>query len=141
MKRYVIILGIAAVLIAITPLIQQIKTVSAGNESEIVKCITQYGWETDGVLIDSAVFKIPNPLSDVYDKYNEIQIKQGFDLSRFRGKTVKRYTYKILNHVNLGKGEVLCNILVYNDKMIAADIMTTAIDGFMHGINETKYIK
>jgi hypothetical protein len=141
MKRSVIFFSLAALLIALSPLVYQAKNLSAKNEKEIIRCITQYGWETDGVLRDTAKYKIPDPLSDVFEEYNKIQIRSGFDLNEYRGKTVTRYTYKILNHKNSGKNEVFCNILVYEGKMIAADIMTTAINGFMHGITETKYIQ
>lgn len=141
MKRYIFILGFVALLIAFSPFIKQIKSVSAKNEKEIIKCITQYGWKTDGILIDSAIYKLPNPLSKVYEEYNNIQLQSGFDISRYCDKTITRYTYRILNHKNSNDGIVYCNILVYNDKMIAADIMTTAIGGFMHGINNTVHIE
>ena len=32
---------------------------------------------------------------DVYEEYNALQRKQGFDLRKYRAHTVKRYTYEL----------------------------------------------
>ncbi len=101
------------------------------DEKERFSLLSAYGWQ---VAEDYEVktVKIPEVWSEVYKNYNELQKKQGYDLSLFKGQTVTQYTYKILNHP---KGEeVFAHILVYDGVIIGGDIMSTAIDGFMEGL-------
>ena len=48
------------------------------------------------------------------------------------------YTYKILNHKS-GSG-VFANIIIYEEKIIGADIMSRDIGGFMHEINRKEFL-
>ena len=70
-------------------------------------------------------FTIPAEFTPVYEKYNELLKTGGYDLSPYRGKTCKRYSYFIPS-VN-----AVANILVYNGEVIGGDISETAIDGNM----------
>ena len=76
----------------------------------------------------SAEVSLPKALDAVLLGYNEIQKQQGFDLSRYTGKTVTRYTYRLANE---GNTPVYANIIVYRHKIIAADITAPGADGFV----------
>ncbi|MBR0336803.1 MAG: DUF4830 domain-containing protein, partial [Ruminococcus sp.] len=39
--------------------------------------------------------KIPREFDGVYGDYNALQEKNGFDLGKYKGKTVRRYTYSL----------------------------------------------
>ncbi len=113
----------------------------AETERERQKLISHYGWEVSAGPVSVAEVTLPDTPDMVYEEYNKIQKKAGFDLTPYYGKTAVRYTYKVYNHKESENQEVYANILVYGGKMIGGDIMSTSIDGFMHAINERKYQK
>ncbi len=105
---------------------------AAGTNDQRVVFLKQFGWEVDHQTVEVEEVRIPEVFDDVYKNYNEIQKKQGFDLTKYAGKRVKRYTYTIMNYPNGIKG-VRANLLVYKNKVIGGDICSVALDGFMHG--------
>ena len=96
-----------------------------------VRCLESFGWEVDETSETLENVFIPEKLDDVYKRYNKIQKLSGFDLEKYTGKAVKRYTFRALNFPNSVKEEVFVNILVFNGKLIGGDCMTVALDGFM----------
>ncbi len=102
------------------------------NNEQRVEYLKSFGWEVDNEPIEEETITIPRNLSDVYGAYNEIQKTQGFDLAEFGGMEAVRYTYKILNYPN--EENVVADIIVFRNEVIAADVQSTALDGFMHGL-------
>lgn len=99
------------------------------------------GWEVLPSPAEISHFKIPDEFDTVYETYNAVQKKSGFDLEEFRGKPVTRYTYQLQNHEMSGNMRVFLGIIVYESRIIAADIYSTDMEGFLHGISETSKIK
>ena len=66
-------------------------------------------------------------------EYNEIQRRQGLDLSAYKKKSVMRYTYAVKNYPDYD-GEVLVNILVYKNTVIGGDVCSADVSGFVHGL-------
>ena len=66
----------------------------------------------------------------MYDKYNDIQLEQGFDLRKYRACTVKKYTYAIEN-ASSDSVPICANLLVYEGKIIAADISSAEAEGLV----------
>lgn len=99
------------------------------------------GWEVLPSPAEISHFKIPDEFDTVYETYNAVQKKSGFDLEEFRGKAVTRYTYQLQNHEMSGNMRVFLGIIVYESRIIAADIYSTDMEGFLHGICETSKIK
>ena len=97
--------------------------------------IGQFGWQVEEAPSDRQKIRIPRKFDQVYANYNVIQQRCGMDLRRYRGKQVTRYTYKLCNHPS-GRDSVQVNLLVYGNKVIAADVCDVALDGFLHAINE-----
>ncbi|MCM1579523.1 MAG: DUF4830 domain-containing protein [Ruminococcus sp.] len=64
---------------------------------------------------------VPAEFNAAFEKYNELQQSQGFDLKPFGGREVTRYTYKILNYPDLPEN-VYVNLLFDDHRLIAADI-------------------
>lgn len=110
------------------------KDTKVKNSADIVRYLNQLSWEVESepVLVKEVV--IPKQFDDVYAKYNEIQKSQGFDLRKYAGKTVKSYSFKVINYLPDVKDEIRANILVYNNNVIAGDICSLAIDGFMKNL-------
>lgn len=106
------------------------------NEDRVA-FIRQFGWEIEEEPIEIMEAVIPEQLDEVYEKYNAIQKEQGFDLSRYCGKKLKRYTYTVTNYP--GQSEfVEVNLLIYQDTVVGGDVCSTALDGFMHGLRMTQ---
>ena len=104
------------------------------TNEERVSYLTALGWEISDEPIEEQVITIPKEFDDVYTQYNEIQLKQGFDLTKYAGLEATRYTYEVKNHPDT-TGKVVADIIVYRNKIIAGDIQSTAMDGFMSGLD------
>ena len=61
--------------------------------------------------------------------YNELQKKQGLDLSKYENKRVTRYTYRVTNYKS--DGEVYANLFVYRSKIVACDLSSGDPLGFV----------
>ena len=102
------------------------------NEKSRVAYLKQYGWEVESPALSEDKVLIPREFSEVFSRYNELQKKQGFDLSAYSGLEVETYTYKITNHTS--SDTVLAQLYIYKGNVIAADLHSTALDGFITGI-------
>lgn len=105
--------------------------VSASDDMQRAKFLLSYGWEVSTVPLEVVEVTIPKEFNEVYEKYNQLQISQGFDLAQYKGKAVTRYTYSVINYPD-GIENVRANVLVYKNRVIGGDICTLDIRGFMH---------
>lgn len=110
--------------------------VSASDDMERAKFLLSYGWEVSTVPLEVVEVTIPKEFNEVYEKYNQLQISQGFDLAQYKGKAVTRYTYSIVNYPD-GIENVRANVLVYKNRVIGGDICTLDIRGFMHSFEDS----
>ena len=76
--------------------------------------------------------KIPREASEVFDRYNNLQKSQGYDLTQFAGKHVMRFVYKITNYPGASE-PVYATLLVYKNQIIGGDITDTAAKGQIRG--------
>ena len=98
-----------------------------------IKFLSQFGWQVDPEAVESVEVTIPEEFDKIFTTYNELQKRQGLDLSRYKGKNVQRYTYKITNYDGYD-GTVYANIWVYRNKVIAGDVCSADVKGFVHGL-------
>lgn len=112
--------------------VKDVKT-TAKTEEERAAYLAAFGWELSPQIVAIKEIVIPKPLDAVFEQYNVIQKAQGFDLTKFEGKRVKSYTYEVINYPGQ-TAEVQATILVYKDKVIAGDVCSIELDGFMHGL-------
>ena len=98
-----------------------------------VEFIRQFGWEIEEAAVEVTEVTLPEEFDEVYETYNELQKSQGLDLSKYRGETAKRWSYRVLNYPG-EPGEVLCNLLICGSRIIACDICKAEMDGFMQGM-------
>ncbi len=115
---------------------KKITDLAAENNAQRIRYLKQFGWEVKEEPSEIVEVAIPTEFNDVYEKYNLIQKKQGFDLMPYRGKAVKRWTYDVINYPD-NRPNVKANILVYDNKVIGGDICSLELDGFMHGFQLT----
>ncbi len=113
-------------------------SLSASNDEEILKYISVWGWEVDKEPVEVREVVIPETFDEVYNNYNNIQLKQGFDLEKYAGQRVKRWTYIIRNYPETAQEDdfIRINLLVSDDMIIGGDVCSVKLDGFMHGFNK-----
>lgn len=91
------------------------------------------GWEIDPESEEHKSVLIPETLEGVLADYNKLQLEQGFDLNRYLGKSCEQYSYRLLNYP--GESDpVTVTLYILKNRVIAGDIHTNALDGFMKGI-------
>ena len=56
------------------------------TEEQRLEFLHGLGWETSDSAINCREVVIPEEWSDVYERYNRLQLAQGFDLTKHRGK-------------------------------------------------------
>ena len=90
--------------------------------------------ENFGIKVESEsegeeAFRLPENLDRVILGYNELQKKQGLDITKYKNKRVTRYTYKVTNY-NCD-GEVYANLFIYRGKVVACDLSSADPSGFV----------
>lgn len=98
-----------------------------------ISFLGSFGWQVEEEPWEILEIVIPTEFDNVYEQYNQLQQQQGYDLTRWRGKTARRYTYRILNYPD-PPGEVYANLIVCDGQIIAGDVSSVALNGFMHGL-------
>lgn len=98
------------------------------NEDRVA-FIKSFGIQIEETPIEEEAFTMPENFDRVILGYNELQKKQGLDLSKYAGKKVTRYTYKVTNYEN--DGEVYANLFVYRSKIVACDVSSASPTGFV----------
>ena len=76
---------------------------------------------------------IPEKMDESYQDYLSLQSQQGFSLEKQAGKRVKRYTYEVRNYPS-GERGVQANLLIYRNTVIAGEVLSPRLDGFLHGL-------
>ncbi len=105
---------------------------AASSNDQRVKFLTDFGWEVTTSPTESSQVKIPDKTSEVFERYNALQKSQGYDLSKFAGKKVMRYVYKINNYPGATE-PVYATLLVYKNQIIGGDVTDTAAKGKIRG--------
>jgi hypothetical protein len=93
------------------------------------------GWTVDPETETAQEITLPREIDGVLADYNDLQRRQGFDLRPYCGLGCTVYSYVVTNYD--ADEPVLCTIYLYKNRIIAGDIHSTAMDGFMHGIRQS----
>ena len=105
------------------------------NAESAVAFFAEYGWTVDPASCETAEVLIPSEFGAVYESYNALQRSQGFDLTPLRGCAVTRYTFTVTNYPEKEyAGTVRANVLFADNKIVAADLCSVALDGFIRGV-------
>ena len=112
-------------------------TPAADTNDARVKFLMDLGWEVTTSPAEATEVRIPRSDDEVFARYNELQKSQGYDLTRYAGKKVMRYVYKINNYPD-AKEPVYATLLVYKDKIIGGDITDTTPGGKVQGFAQSK---
>jgi len=103
------------------------------TESDRMEFLAGHGWQVTAEGVQSQEVLIPATFDEVFERYNEMQRADGFDLSQYKNRRVMRYTYRVLNHPVQGE-EVQATLLIYCDRIVGGDVCSLNQEGFMHGL-------
>ena len=139
MKKIALILGaIAAGIIGIVLLFggssdAQTTSAPAGSNNDArVKFLQSFGWDVESSPVESSQVRIPENTSEVFDRYNQLQKANGYDLSKLAGKNAMRYVYKINNYPG-ATDPVYATVLVYKNTIVGGDVTDTSPNGKIQG--------
>ena len=98
------------------------------NEDRVA-FIEGFGIKVEDTPMSEQAFTMTKDFDRVILGYNEIQKRQGLDLSKYQNKRVTRYTYKVTNYDS--DGEVYANLFIYRGRIVAADLCSASPEGFV----------
>ena len=133
MKKILIVLGaIAALLIGIIALFggdgSTATSATVSDNDSRVSFLKSFGWEVTTSPAESGQVRIPTETTEIFDRYNQLQQAQGYDLTQYAGKKVMRYVYKVTNYPG-ATDPVYATVLVYKNQIIGGDVTNTASGG------------
>ncbi|MBP3672998.1 MAG: DUF4830 domain-containing protein [Oscillospiraceae bacterium] len=138
-KKVLLILGtIAVVIVGLILLLGGGSDAEATSAAPIsdndarVKFLTDFGWEVASSPVESSQVRIPETTTEVFDRYNNLQKSQGYDLSTYAGKNAMRYVYKVTNYPGATE-PVYATLLIYKNQVIGGDVTDTAAGGQIRG--------
>lgn len=102
------------------------------NEGRIA-FLQSFGWEISPEPVQTQEVRVPAEENEVFRRYNELQRSQGYDLTQYAGKTLRRYVYTISNYPG-GDGAYYATLLVYKNDVAGGDVSSAAQNGVMHAL-------
>jgi len=90
------------------------------------------GWQASPQPIATEELLIPEQFDESYAGYLKLQSDQGFDLTRYCGKRVKRYTYQLTNYPTQDE-PVQIALLIYKNRVVGGQIQSSS-GSFLHGL-------
>lgn len=110
----------------------------AATAEERIAFFSQFGHTVKQDPVQVKEIIIPYEFDETYEEYNKLQKSQGLDLEKYKGKRVKLWSYEITNYPGYEgtDGVIRGNILVYDTVVIAGDVSSVELDGFMTGFEK-----
>ena len=129
---------IGAVLLIIAGVWGLVRLNSRGDErpdgstaEKRIEYIRSFGWEVSIAPTSIKEIRIPANFDDAYEQYNALQREQGFDLRKYRACYAYKYTYDILNYAEPSPVPICANLIVYEGRIIGADISSSEANGLV----------
>lgn len=92
--------------------------------------LRSWGWEVPEEAAQVEELTLPETFGPEYSEYLSLQTSQGFDLAKYAGKRVRRYTYQLLNYPT-GEQGVVAHLLVCKNTVVGGEVMG---EGFLQGL-------
>ncbi len=105
------------------------------SSDDVESFLSQFGWKVEDEPLEEVKVTIPDEFDKVFTAYNEIQRRQGLNLSKYKRKEVTRYTYAVTNYEGYD-GKVYANVLVYRNRVVGGDVCSADTTGFIHGFEK-----
>ena len=97
--------------------------------------LLELGWEIDPDSEEFRTVVVPEKLEGIMSQYNRMQLAQGYDLNAHLGESCQQYSYRLLNYPD-SYNPVFVTLYIQGDQLIAGDIHSNALNGFMHGLKK-----
>lgn len=150
--KYIGVMSLCAIAIVLTVALVPSESLTVGMDNRVIETVAErrvgdfknvstnadrvaflksYGWEvSDTPVLESAV-TVPEEFDEVYLQYNEIQKKEGLDLSKYKGKIVETYVYR----VNNAGEEAYATLMIHKKRVVGGDVTSASPDGFVYGFS------
>ena len=102
------------------------------NEDRVA-FLSGFGISVDGTPSEEKSFTLPKSFDRITSSYNEIQKSQGLDLSKYKGKKITRYTYKVTNFADEQK-DAYASVFVYRSRIVACDLSVSGEGGDVYAL-------
>ena len=96
--------------------------------------IRGFGLQVSETPVTEESFSVPESFDRVIAGYNEIQKRQGLDLTKYAKKRVTHYAYEVTNWADEGK--VYVNLIIHRNRVIACDVSSAEAGGFILPLTE-----
>ena len=140
-KKFLLLVVLCAVVLLLIFTARRVFSPKADCDLSTLEGRTAYlqslGWEIDPESESFRTVIVPDQLEGIMAQYNKLQLKQGYDLSRHLGESCLQYCYEVTNYPD-SDGKVLVSLYLQDGEIIAADIHSTALNGFMHGLTKAE---
>lgn len=103
------------------------------TNADRVAYLNDCGWQVTEEPLAVEEIRIPEEMDESYRRYLELQTAQGFDLERYAGRRIRRYTYEVTNYPT-GESGVQANLMLYRTTVVGGEILSPRMDGFVHGL-------
>lgn len=94
------------------------------SNDDRIAYLNELGWQVSETPTITEELLIPETFDESFDEYLALQMQQGFDLTKYAGKRVKRYTYDVTNYPNRNVN-VQAALLVYKNKVIGGQLQAS----------------
>jgi len=140
-KKNLIILGAAilAILLVIlwpgkkdTQIGMPPEELDASQNENRVRFLESFGWQISSEPTETGSVRVPVEENEIFARYNALQKSQGYDLSQYAGKVIKRYVYEVHNGPQ-DDGACRATLFVCKDRIVGGDISCDGPEGKMHG--------
>lgn len=134
--------ALLAVILVIAAVIAALSAAGGGSgggeirgSDDAAAYLEELGWQVSPTPLEVQDIVIPREFGGVYESYIELQRRQGFRLEEYGGMSATRYTFTVLNYPG-GQKDIVADLVVYGSSVIAGDIQSTAVNGFMEGLRD-----
>ena len=120
---------------AVTARAEQYRYKGVKTAADAADFLAQFGWEVEAEPLEETKIRIPEEFDKVMKSYNELQRGQGLDLSKYRGREVVRYTFRVTNYPGYD-GTVTANVITCRNRVVGGDVCSSDVTGFIHGFEK-----
>ncbi|MGI6264635.1 MAG: DUF4830 domain-containing protein [Acutalibacteraceae bacterium] len=122
----------ALILAAVRPSAKATAAVPGGSEQKRVAFLRSLGYTVTPPHTAVREVRIPEDLDDAALSYNDLQQTAGMDLTPYRGKRLKCWTYPVENDPSGQPAEA--HLYEYRDTIVAGDVAALEEGGFMRAL-------
>ena len=104
---------------------EKIRFDGMSGASELASFAENIGFGVDKTPVETVSVEIPASFDRTLDKYNALQKSMGFDLSKYKNKTVQRVTFRVTSmpdHASLPSDQTLLSLILWRDRIIGGDV-------------------